>query len=133
MKSVKRIRKKTLNLSFLDPWFCSMKFSKINRKTYMPESLFKQSCSELFSGNKYISLRLLTVNYYHKKAPCNLLKKKLGYRCFPVNFKKHLRTSFFTAYPWTTVSDKSYKFKLSADSYLLLCPTFAMIFFCKIS
>ena len=47
------------------------KFRKIYRKTLVRESLF----------NKVASLSLAT-----------LLKKRLWYRCFPVNFAKFLRT-----------------------------------------
>ena len=33
-----------------------------------------------------------------------LLKKRLWPRCFPVNFLKFLRTTFFTEHVWTTAS-----------------------------
>ena len=52
----------------------SYKFRKIHRKTPVPESLF----------NKVAVLR-----------PATLLKKRLWYRCFPVNFVKFLRTRFY--------------------------------------
>ena len=32
--------------------------------------------------------------------PATLLKKRLCHRCFPVNFVKFLRTSFYTAHLW---------------------------------
>ena len=36
--------------------------------------------------------------------PSTLLKKRLWPRCFPVNFLKFLRTTFFTEHVWTTAS-----------------------------
>ena len=52
---------------------CSWKFHKIHRKTPVPEAFF----------NKVAGLRLAT-----------LLKKRLWYRCFPVNFVQFPRTPF---------------------------------------
>ena len=49
-------------------------FTKIHRKTPVRESLFYQSC---------------------KPQLAILIKKRLWHRCFPVNFAKSLRTSFF--------------------------------------
>ena len=34
------------------------------------------------------------------QAPITLLKKRLWHRCFPVNFAKFLRTTFFTEHLW---------------------------------
>ena len=34
------------------------------------------------------------------QAPITLLKKRLWHRCFPVNFTKFLRTTFFTEHLW---------------------------------
>ena len=36
-------------------------------------------------------------------AACNIIRKRLWYRCFPVNFAKFLRT-FFTKHLWATAS-----------------------------
>ena len=33
-------------------------------------------------------------------APATLSKKRLWHRCFPVNFTKFLRTTFFTEHRW---------------------------------
>ena len=52
---------------------CSWKFHKIHRKTPVPETFF----------SKAAGLR-----------PATLLKKRLWYRLFPVNFVKFLRTPF---------------------------------------
>ena len=35
-----------------------------------------------------------------KAPPATLLKKRLWHRCFPMNFAKFLRTSFFTEHFW---------------------------------
>ena len=56
---------------------------------------------------------MLYNNALHR--PATLLKKKLGHRCFPVNFAKLLKTSFFTEHlrwlllspPSLTISTKS--------------------------
>ena len=34
------------------------------------------------------------------RPPATLLKKRLWHRCFPLNFAKFLRTSFFTEHLW---------------------------------
>ena len=65
---------------------CSEKFRKFYRKTPVPESFF----------NKVVGLK-----------PATLLKKRLWYRCFPVNFVKFLRTLFFTEHLWTTASNNT--------------------------
>ena len=51
-----------------------------------------------FTG-KHLSQRL----FFNKAAglrPATLLKKRLWQRCFPVNFKKSLRTPFCTKHLW---------------------------------
>ena len=62
----------------------------------------KQLCQSLFF-NKVAGLRCAT-----------LLKKKLWYRCFPVNFAKFFRTSFFTEHLRVTASE-------DAKSALMIC------------
>ena len=52
---------------------CSWKFHRIHRKTPVPEAFF----------NEAAGLR-----------PASLLKKRIWYRCFPVNFVKFPRTAF---------------------------------------
>ena len=52
----------------------------------------KQPCQSFFF-NKVADLRYAT-----------LVKKRLWYRGFPVNFVKFLRTPFFTEHLWTTAS-----------------------------
>ena len=52
---------------------CSSKFSKIHRK-HLCQSLFLNNVAGL--------------------SPATLLKKRLWYRCFPVNFVKFVRTPF---------------------------------------
>ena len=36
--------------------------------------------------------------------PVTSLKERLWHTCFPVNYSKFLRTSFFTEHLWTTAS-----------------------------
>ena len=60
-------------------------------------------------------MKLFLCNIQHKSTyvslfrrshlrPAILLKKRLWPRCFPVNFLKFLRTTFFTEHVWTTAS-----------------------------
>ena len=39
-----------------------------------------------------------------KPQTCNFIKKRLLHRCFPVNFSKFLKTTFFTEHLWATAS-----------------------------
>ena len=43
------------------------------------------------------------------QAPATLLKKKLWHRCFPVNFAKFQRTSFFTEHHWWLLLNSEFK------------------------
>ena len=52
-----------------------------------------------FTG-KHLKLSLFLI----KLQPATLLKNRLWHRCFPVNFKKFLRTPFFIEHLWTTAS-----------------------------
>ena len=46
------------------------------------------------------SVRLQEAVALEKLRPATLLKKRLWYRCFPVNFVKFLRTPFFIEHLW---------------------------------
>ena len=39
-------------------------------------------------------------NFAKFNQACNFIKKRLWHRCFPVNFTKFLRTTFFTEHLW---------------------------------
>ena len=45
-------------------------------------------------------LYLYYPTYYIYSEDSNLLKKRLGHRCFVVNFAKFLRTPFLTVHLW---------------------------------
>ena len=63
---------------------CSAKFVKFHRKAPVLESLF----------NKVIGLKA-----------CNVIKRRLQHRCFPVNFQKFLKALFFTErFQWLLLS-----------------------------
>ena len=47
-----------------------------------------------------------------KALPATLLKRRLWHRCFPMNFAKFLRTSFFTEHLWWLLLSYSYNEKL---------------------
>ena len=83
---------------------------------FTSESLQKQS-PEVFCAKgvlryftKITRKRLCQSLFFNKVAglrPTTLLKKRLWHSCFPVNFVKFLRTSFFTEHIWTTASKPS--------------------------
>ena len=57
---------------------------------------------------KFTGKQLCQSLFFNKVAgprPATLLKKRLWHRCFPVNFTKFLRSSFFTEHLWMTASD----------------------------
>ena len=64
--------------------FCKKRCSKVNFTKFAEKDL----CESLFF-NKVGNLR-----------PATLLKKRLWYRCFPVNFVKFLRTPFIMEHLW---------------------------------
>ena len=78
-ESVVRIRKIKQSSGGVLQKRCSYKFRKIHRKIPVPESL-------IFVPENLIKFFLL--------------KKRLWYKCFPVNFAKFLRTLFFTGHLW---------------------------------
>ena len=39
-------------------------------------------------------------NFKYRPGTCNFIKKRLWHRCFPVNFAKFLRISFFKEHLW---------------------------------
>ena len=58
--------------------------------------------------NKVLGKHLCQGLFFNKVAgPSPLLKKRLWYRYFPLNFVKFLRTPFFAEHFWTTASDPS--------------------------
>ena len=70
-----------------------------------------QRCSirNVVLGNftKFTVKHLCQSLFFKKVAglrPATLLKKRLWHRCFPVDFVKFPRTSFFTEHLWTTAS-----------------------------
>ena len=62
---------------------------------------------------KLTGKRLCQSLFLNKLQPATLLKKRLWHRYFPVNFKKFLRTPFFTEQLQAPASDSS------ATSYLM--------------
>ena len=50
---------------------------------------------------KFTGKHLCQGLFFNKVAPpATVLKKRLWHRCFPVNFAKFLRASFFTEHLW---------------------------------
>ena len=48
----------------------------------------------------------LEVSFFNKirLRACSFIKKRLWYKCFPVNFAKFFRTLFFVEHAWSTAS-----------------------------
>ena len=65
-----------------------------------------QRCSakKLFLKNSQNLQKHLYQSLFFNSRPATLLKKKLGHRCFPVNFAKFLRTHFFNITPLVAAS-----------------------------
>ena len=69
-----------MDIKFPKPFACSVKKGVLEN---FAKFTGKHLCQSLFF-NKVASLR-----------PATFLKKRLWYKCFPVNFAKFLRKSFF--------------------------------------
>ena len=72
---------------------------------------------------KFIEKYLLQSLFFNKVAgfrPVTLLKKRLWYRCFPVNFAKFLSAPFFIEHLWWLLLDESYLLNLFLDGKLSL-------------
>ena len=67
--------------------------NRVNQMNQISENSRKNICARVSFFNKVPGLR-----------PEALLKKRLWYRCFSVNFEKFLRTPFFTEYLQETAS-----------------------------
>ena len=66
-----------------------------------PEVFYKKGVLRNFA--KFTGKHLCQSLFFHKVAglrPATSLKKRLWYRCFPVNFAKFLRTPFVTEHLW---------------------------------
>ena len=61
---------------------------------------WKYIWNNLFFFSDYFSEAVVQRCSVKKVRPANLLKKRLWYRCFPVNFVKFLRTLFFIQHLW---------------------------------
>ena len=77
------------------------KITFLNVKSSRPEAFCKKGVLENFA--KLTGKHLCQSLFFNKVAglrPATLLKKKLWHRCFPVNFAKFLRTTFFIEHLW---------------------------------
>ena len=71
-----------------------------------PEMFFKKSVLRNFA--KLTAKKPVPESLYLIKLqawPATLLKKRLWHRCFPVNFAKISKNTFFTEHLWLTASD----------------------------
>ena len=96
-------------INYNDELFGGMATWEKSRKSYsqkqLPDVFYKKGVLKNFA--KFIGKHLcqsLSFNKFAGLRPAALLKERLWYKCFPVNFAKFLRTPFFTKHLWTTVS-----------------------------
>ena len=91
-----------------------------NNKSSCPELACKKDAPE--NSTKYTGKHFCQSLFFNKVAglkPATLLKERLWHRCFPVNFGKFLRKSFFTEHLWwllLQLGEVVFQ-KLSFDSY----------------
>ena len=63
-----------------------------------------KSCAGYLS-NRNMSRKNFPEVFYKKGPPaCNLLKKGLRHRCFPINFSKFFESTYFVEHPRTAAS-----------------------------
>ena len=84
----------------------------LHRSEILPQSEIEYPIKLQGSNNDKSTVETTIKNYEHHPSiklikehiaglrPVTLLKKRLWYRCFPVNFVKFLRTPFFTEQLW---------------------------------
>ena len=91
-----------------------------NNKSSCPELACKKDAPE--NSTKYTGKHFCQSLFFNKVAglkPATLLKERLWHRCFPVNFGKFVRKSFFTEHLWwllLQLGEVVFQ-KLSFDSY----------------
>ena len=66
---------------------------------------------------KFTGKHLCQSLFFNGLRPGTLVKKRLCYRCFPVNFVKFLRTSFLTEHLWWLLLKKTCTEKALATSW----------------
>ena len=74
---------------------------EIQSRRSRPELICKKGFLRNFA--KFTGKHLCHSLFFNKVAglrPATLLKKRLWHRCFPVNFAKLLRTTFFREHLW---------------------------------
>ena len=107
---------------------CTCKFihlltvlASINRSS-RPEAFCKKGVLRHFG--KYLCQSLF-LNKVVGLSPATLLKKRLWYRCFPVNFVKFLRTTFYIEHLWWLLLNKA----ITREKDCLPYVCFVLLFF----
>ena len=80
-----------------------------------PEVFCKKGVLRNFT--KFTGKHLCQSLFFNGLRPGTLVKKRLCYRCFPVNFVKFLRTSFLTEHLWWLLLKKTCTEKTLATSW----------------
>ena len=71
-----------------------------NTKAVVQSCFVKKVFLEFSQNSQEKTCARVFFNKVAELKPAPLLKKRLWHRCFPVNFVKYLRTSFFIEHLW---------------------------------
>ena len=74
--------------------------TKEHRKKQPPQVFCKKRVLRNFANLQENTCTRVSFLIKLQAGPATLLKKRLWHRCFPVNFAKFLRTTFFTEHLW---------------------------------
>ena len=110
----KRLDKAKVNFKIYDVADCTSKLtililSNISRnkeKKQPPEVFCKKGV--LRNLTKFTGKHLCQSLFFNRVAgaACNFIKKRFLHRCFPVNFAKIFKNTYFTKHLWTTASER---------------------------
>ena len=79
---------------------------------------FQRDRIERETKRRMSKLQIVNLRDLKQKKPSTLLKKSLWHRCFPVNFSKFLRTTFFTEYPrWLFMQNLTNEIVLASTAW----------------
>ena len=116
-------------------------FSPINSTVFkgqkqLPEVFYKKCVLRNFT--KFTGKHLCQSLFFSEVAglrPATLLKKKLWHRCFPVNFAKFLRTTFFIEHLWWLLLNTDlyiFIFTYSFGKLIFCLSVFSVFFVCSV-
>ena len=102
----------TIYLTFSEERFATWKFTgswvRIEKQKQSSRGVLLKNVLKNFA--KFTGKPLCQSLFFNKVAglrPATLLKKRLWYRCFPVNFAKNFKSTYFCRTPLVVASGKS--------------------------